>query len=120
MQGMKQSRVTSRVMIVLSQYRITGNVHLHPGQRLSDYVNGVKDFIPVTKAKVIKVDNEEEINHMRLLEVNVRHILLVYPLEGQELPSESDGFEEAPETEVKPDDLESLKTVYVDPFKKKN
>jgi hypothetical protein len=120
MQGMKQPRVTSKVMIVLSQYRITGKIHLHPGQRLSDYINGVKDFIPVTDAKVNKVDKEEEINHMKLLEVNVRHILLVYPLEGKELPSESEVFEESADTENKPDDLENLRTVYVDPFKKKN
>ncbi len=106
MPALKQPRITVKVIIILSQYRVTGKVHLHPGQRLSDYVNGVKDFIPMTDARVYQLDGKTEVNRMSLLEVNVRHVLLIYPLEGEELPSESD-------------DLENLKPVYVDTYKKK-
>ena len=122
MQAMKQPRVTSKVMIVLSQYRITGNVHLHPGQRLSDYINGIKEFIPVTTAKVHKLDSENNVISMDLLEINIRHVLLVYPLEGKELPSEAEENEIDAKSEemggAGKDDLSALKSVYVDPFKK--
>ena len=106
MAALKQPRVTIKVVIILSQYRVAGKVHLHPGQRLSDYVNGVKDFIPVTDAHVFQLDGKTEINKMSLLEVNVRHILLMYPLEGEDVPPEGD-------------DLENLKPVFIDPYKKK-
>jgi hypothetical protein len=106
MPALKQPRIPVRAVVILSQYRVTGKVHLHPGQRLSDYVNGVKDFIPVTEARVYQLDGKTEINRMSLLEVNVRHVLLIYPLEGEEVPSESE-------------DLDSLKSVYVDTYKKK-
>jgi len=106
MPALKQPRISVRVVVILSQYRVTGKIHLHPGQRLSDYVNSVKNFIPMTDTRVYQLDGKTEINRIGLLEVNIQHVLLIYPLEGEEVPSESD-------------DLENLKSVYVDTFKKK-
>lgn len=115
MPALKQPRVAYNVAIILNQYRITGNVHIHPGQRLSDFINGVKDFLPLTNAQIYKIDSDNLLSSMNLLEVNVHHILLMYPLEGQNLPSEDENYEEA-DVSDKPVD-QSLKSMYIDPFK---
>ena len=120
MLAMKQPRISSKVVIILSQYRIIGNIHLHPGQRLSDYMNGVKDFVPITDVKVTGLDNENEVTHMNLLEVNVRHILLIYPVEGKGLPSEYEESAASSTSEPFPEESDDLKSLYVDPFKKKS
>lgn len=115
MSAMKQPRVAYEVEIMLSQYRITGKVHMHPGQRLSDFINGVKDFVPVTEAKIFDKDSGKEISAMSLLEINVHQIHLMYPVEGQPLPPDV----QEPNEEIPAEGNDELKSMYVDPFKSK-
>ena len=42
----------TRVMILTGEYRITGEINLLPGARLTDYIVEAKSFIALTDAEV--------------------------------------------------------------------
>ena len=45
----------TRVVILTASYRIKGYIDVLPGARVTDYMQGAKDFIAVTEAEVWSV-----------------------------------------------------------------
>ncbi len=86
-----------RVMIYTDQLRISGNIYYVKGTRLTDTLNvKVKDFIPVTEAVVMKIDENVVVAEVPYLAVYRDAIRVVFPVEPEEQVSqaESAGEEE--------------------------
>jgi len=71
----------TKVVILTSHYRIVGEIALLPGARLTDYVNGSKDFIAVNNAEVKDHENRWVL-HAPFLNVNRDHVEVATPFEG--------------------------------------
>jgi hypothetical protein len=71
-----------RVIIMLDNMTIIGNIHLTPRSRLTDVLNSnqIKDFIPITDAE-IETYNTGQKQFIDLIEVNKNKINAIYPIE---------------------------------------
>lgn len=69
------------VVILLSHYRIAGDISLLPGARLTDYVNASKEFIAVTNAEV-QDHQGRPIFKVPFLDVNRDDVEVIAPAEG--------------------------------------
>ena len=77
-----------RVVILLDQYQIEGDVHVAPDlRRFSDAWESVmrdgRSFIPVTKARVLRGDSSKFIATPDFIEVRKSELRGVFPLEDQ-------------------------------------
>jgi len=66
------------VTIQTNQHMIRGTVHVHPGTRLKDDLNGQEQFLAVTDAIVLN-HHMEELYRSEFLAVNIQHIVWVIP-----------------------------------------
>ncbi len=70
-----------RVMIILRDYRIEGDMHLVSGSRLTDIVNlKTKDFFPITDAKIFSLLGEA-LYSLNYVAVNRDAIAAIFPLD---------------------------------------
>ncbi len=78
----KVSKERYRVVIILDNMTVTGNIHIMPRSRLTDVLNSnhFKDFIPVTDAE-IEIYNTDIKKFIDLIEVNKSKIKAIYPVE---------------------------------------
>lgn len=68
------------IVLILTKYlKITGNIGLLPGVRLTDYMNETKDFIAVTEAEVFDRASGAKVMAGGFLNVQRSHIELVMP-----------------------------------------
>jgi hypothetical protein len=71
----------SRVAIFTGSYQIKGYVDLISGARMTDLMNGAKEFIAVTEAEVYEVGgNLRHVCSMPFLNVCRAHIQIIAPL----------------------------------------
>ncbi len=71
-----------RVVICAAQYRIEGDMYILPGSRLTDMVNvKVKDFFPITEAKVMSATDDKILYTVPFVAVNREDITMIFPLE---------------------------------------
>jgi len=78
---MYTTKETIRVMIILRDYRIEGDMHLVSGSRLTDIVNlKTKDFFPITNAKIFSLLGEA-LYSLNYVAVNRDAIAAIFPLE---------------------------------------
>jgi hypothetical protein len=68
------------VTIQTAQQVIQGIIHIRPGMRIKDELNGQERFLAVTDA-VIMDSEKREVFRTKFLVVNVDHIVWVMPLE---------------------------------------
>ena len=61
--------------------RVRGFLHVHPGQRLSDELNAVQQYVPVTDATVMD-QSGNVIYRTEFLALNKNHVLWVIPAEA--------------------------------------
>ncbi len=73
-----QSDETTQVVIYTSHYRIDGSIALLPGSRLTDYIRGVKDFLPVTNATVHERDGKR-LFATSFLDVGREYVEIIVP-----------------------------------------
>ncbi len=69
---------TTKVVIYTSTYRIDGSIALIPGARLTDYIRGVKDFLPVTNA-VVHERNGTRLFATAFLDVGREFVEIIVP-----------------------------------------
>ena len=78
---MYATKETIRVMIILRDYRIEGDMHLVSGSRLTDIVNlKTKDFFPITDAKIFSLLGEA-LYSLNYVAVNRDAIAAIFPLD---------------------------------------
>ncbi len=72
------------VAILTRDYRIEGEIHLLPGSRLTDFVNSKtnEDFIAMTHAEIISLDNDKTVTKVAYLAINKSSITMAYPLDS--------------------------------------
>lgn len=71
-----------RVVVVMSFYRIEGDIHLLAGSRLTDALNSkAKDFFALTDAKVFRAGDDELVFQPSYLAINRESIACIFPLE---------------------------------------
>ena len=68
------------IVLILTKYlRITGNIGLLPGVRLTDFMNETKDFLAVTEAEVLDRASGNKVLAGGFLNVQRSHIEVVIP-----------------------------------------
>jgi len=73
-------KITTRVVIFTRDFKITGDIGLMPGVRLTDYMVETKLFIAVTDAEVTSIGGDGSIIATGFLDVNRDTIQFVQPL----------------------------------------
>jgi hypothetical protein len=75
---MSNSENSTKVIILTNTFRITGNIALFAGARLTDYTSEAKSFIAVTNAE-IRDHNCNHIISSSFLNVHRDHIEAIMP-----------------------------------------
>jgi hypothetical protein len=74
-----------RCVIIVSDYRIEGSVHLPLGADLSTFSTNVRQaFIPFTHVEIFRQNDNKHMRSLDLLEINRKHITMIYPLEKED------------------------------------
>jgi len=81
------SKYAVPVVIQTNQFRIRGTLYVREERRLSDELNELETFIPITDAEI--TDAQGKVNQVSFLAVGRTQIIWVYP-EVEEVPSSSD------------------------------
>jgi len=68
----------TRVKIFTESFRITGEIELMPGARVTDFILEGKDYFAVTNAEVSDLDGRE-ILKTSFLSVSRQHIQIIAP-----------------------------------------
>ncbi len=79
---LKVQKEKYRVVMLLEDMKIIGDMHITPRSRLTDVLNSnqIKDFIPITNAE-IEVYKTNEKRFVDFMEVNKTKINAIYPEE---------------------------------------
>lgn len=71
----------TRVAILTDAYQVKGYVDLLPGARITDLINGARDFVAVTEAEVFELgENRRHIVNAPFLNVCRAHIQIIMPI----------------------------------------
>ena len=77
---MPEEEAKTKVTILTSTYRIRGHIDLLPGARVTDFMNGARDFIAVTNAEVWELQpGGRQVASAPFINVSRDHIEIVYP-----------------------------------------
>lgn len=68
----------TRIIILTASYRITGNIHLVAGARVTDYMQDSRDFIAVTDADVWEIGGRKVFS-APFVNISRDHIQVVTP-----------------------------------------
>ena len=68
----------TRVILLTENYRVTGEIHLVAGARLTDYLTEAKSFIAVTEAQVTDHSGREVLS-APFVNVNRDHVEVIVP-----------------------------------------
>jgi hypothetical protein len=71
---------TTKVIALTRNLRITGEISLIPGGRLTDFMNKANQFIVITNAKVTSFEGEE-ITSGAFLNLNLNMVEVIMPEE---------------------------------------
>ena len=71
----------TRVAILTASYQVKGYVDLLAGARITDLMNGAKDFVAVTDAEVYEVgSNARHVFSVPFLNICRAHVQIIAPL----------------------------------------
>jgi hypothetical protein len=77
---MPEEEAKTKVTILTSTYRIRGHIDLLPGARVTDFMDGARDFIAVTNAEVWELQpGGRQVASAPFINVSRDHIEIVYP-----------------------------------------
>ena len=78
---MDANETRTKVAILTGTYQIKGYIDILPGARVTDLMNGAKDFVALTDAEVFEVgDNLRHVLTSPFLNVCRAHIQIIAPL----------------------------------------
>jgi hypothetical protein len=67
------------VVIFIQDFMVEGIVYTLPGERLSDFLNVPKKFIPVTSASIYQLPTRDLVYKVEFLNLSVNYISAVFP-----------------------------------------
>lgn len=78
---MAAKETRTKVAILTGSFQIKGYIELLPGARVTDFMEGAKDFVAVTDVEVFEIgDNVRHVLTAPFLDVNRQHIQIVSPI----------------------------------------
>ncbi len=78
----KIEKETKRIIAFTSNFKVEGDIHVHIGARLSDYIETLtKSFIPLTRVIIYKIGEDKPIHHTNFLELNKDEVVIISPKE---------------------------------------
>lgn len=81
MSSNSNAQTRTKVAILTGSYQVKGYVDLMPGARITDLMNGAKDFVAVTDAEVYEVGNTaRHVFSVPFLNVCRAHVQIIAPL----------------------------------------
>ncbi len=72
----------TKVVVLTGRYRITGNIDLLPGSRVTDFLAQAREFIAVTEADIWDLLEGRRLASCSFLNINRAHIELIMPEEA--------------------------------------
>lgn len=79
---MHTSKDRVRVVIVVLGWRVTGDIHVLVGSRLTDALNSKShDFFAITNARIMSMDSDTVLYEVPYMAVNRASIACIFPLE---------------------------------------
>ncbi|MFH1239203.1 MAG: hypothetical protein V1653_03720 [bacterium] len=81
MPKMEQEKV--EIVAFIQNFMIEGTVYTLPGERLSDFLNMPKKFIPVTKASIYQLPEKKLVYQVDFLNLSVDYISAIFPKPGE-------------------------------------
>ena len=72
-----------KVVILTGTYRIKGYIDLLPGARVTDYIQGAKDFIVVTDAEVWSIEGNGPVFSAQFIDVSRSQIEVITTTDTQ-------------------------------------
>ena len=80
------------VVIFIQNFMIEGIIHTLLKERLSDFLNVPRQFIPVTRASIYKLPDKELVDKVKFLDLNKNYITAIFPKDERgENTSENEG-----------------------------
>ena len=77
----KKIKERASVVLITERIRVEGDVHVRPGERLTDFMNiGDNHFIPVTHAKVYNLPEGKLVFTVDFLDINRSSIIIAFPV----------------------------------------
>ncbi len=80
------------VVIFIQNFMIEGTIYTLTRERLSDFLNVPRQFIPVTGADIYLLPEKRLVDKVKFLDINKNYISAIFPKEERgDLTSESQG-----------------------------
>ncbi|MFH1784158.1 MAG: hypothetical protein ABH868_04600 [bacterium] len=67
------------VVIFIQNFIIEGTIHTLMKERLSDFLNVSRKFIPVTSASIYKLPEKELVDKVKFMDINKDYITAIFP-----------------------------------------
>lgn len=78
----KIEKELKKIIVFTSEFKIEGDMHVHPGARFSDYIETLaKKFIPITDARISIIGDDRCICETSFLELNKNEVIIILPQE---------------------------------------
>jgi hypothetical protein len=77
--GVRAVKEKIPVVLLTTNYRLEGEMHVVPGGRLLDEINKERDFIPITNATVYDISGETPLDTLDFVAINKSLVVLVAP-----------------------------------------
>lgn len=77
--GVKAVKEKIHVIVITTSMRMTGQMHVVPGGRLTDEINKEREFLPITDVTIYDVQGENVIATLDFIAINKNQILLIAP-----------------------------------------
>ena len=78
---MKIEKKPVRSVAFTHDYKISGTVHLHIGDRYSEFINYPEKYIPVTDAQIFIANIDKLIYKTKFLSLNKDSLICILPVE---------------------------------------
>ena len=87
---LKKTRERFPVVFITERIRVEGEVHVTPGERLTDFMNaGDNQFIAVTRAKVYNLSEGGKAYSVDFLNLNKSSIIVDFPMSASAQQAEA-------------------------------
>ena len=81
--GLRSVKERVPVILLTSNYRLEGEMHVAPGGRLLDEINKERGFIPLTNVSVYEIAGDVPLDNLNFMAVNKNLVVMVAPYQGE-------------------------------------
>jgi len=72
---------STAVVVLTSEYKISGSIDLLPGSRLTDYITSARSYFAITEAEVEDVRSGKIMFRGKFVDVNRDSVVMILPAE---------------------------------------